>query len=244
MIVINTVDAERFSLNGIEYFKNFTPVVNGDTVRVLNTYDSLIEIVKSTDYTEFIVDTVTFGSVSALQSALLPVIFTRDTLGGGGSSTFHIHQHLKQIPFTVIDRWQRSNLSGASSWLVDSMASNAGIGVEPARVGLNYQTTTCFSVKNMTKLKSMSLNARSAFDGDFEILVRSYDFNESRGNELNEQDLVSETFSYIPVSGSFDIDLTPLAHTLSSNSIVQWFIRQTGGGLNTWIDVKVDFIFE
>lgn len=84
MIVINSVDAQRFSLNGIEYYKNFTPVVAGDTIKIVNTYDSRIEIVPSTNYADFTVDTVTFPNVSLLQSALLPVLFTRDTLGGGG----------------------------------------------------------------------------------------------------------------------------------------------------------------
>lgn len=83
MIIINTVSTERFSVDGIEYFKNFTPVVAGDTVRFLNTYDSCIEIVKSTNYVNITLDGVVYGSVALLQSALLPVIYTRDSLGNG-----------------------------------------------------------------------------------------------------------------------------------------------------------------
>lgn len=88
MIVINTVNAQKFSKDGIEYFKNFTPVVAGDSVRIVNTYDSRLEIVPSTNYANFTVDGSTYGSAALLQSALLPVLFTRDNLGGGGSTTF------------------------------------------------------------------------------------------------------------------------------------------------------------
>lgn len=80
MIIINTVDTQRFSLNGIEYFKNFTPVVAGDTIRVHNTYNDLT-LTTATNYADFTVDGNTFLTVGALQSALLPVIYTRDTLG-------------------------------------------------------------------------------------------------------------------------------------------------------------------
>ena len=85
MIVINTVDAERFTLDGIEYFKNFTPVVAGDTITISNTYGNCINIVKSTNYANFTVNGNTFLDVASLQSALLPVIYTRDTLGGGAA---------------------------------------------------------------------------------------------------------------------------------------------------------------
>lgn len=81
MIVINTVNSERFSLNGIEYFKNFTPVVAGDSISILNTYANCFTLVNSTNYSQFTVDGVTYASVALLQSALLPVIYSRGTLG-------------------------------------------------------------------------------------------------------------------------------------------------------------------
>lgn len=86
MIVINTVDTQRFSLNGIEYFKNFTPVVAGDSVRILNTYTSYIELVHPSNYANFTVNGNTFANVADLQSALLPVIYTRESLGNSQES--------------------------------------------------------------------------------------------------------------------------------------------------------------
>lgn len=81
MIIIDTVDAQRFSLNGIEYFKNFTPIVAGDTIRIVNTYSNCIELVKSANYADFMVNGLTYLNVTDLQSALLPAVYTRDTLG-------------------------------------------------------------------------------------------------------------------------------------------------------------------
>ena len=80
MIIINTVDTERFSLDGIEYYKNFTPVVAGDTLRLQNTYND-IHLFQSTNFADITVDGTTFASSALLQSALLPVIYTRNSLG-------------------------------------------------------------------------------------------------------------------------------------------------------------------
>jgi hypothetical protein len=82
MIVINNIDNQRFTFNGVEYFKNFTPIVVGNKIKIVNTYDSNIEL---TDYpslfSDYSLDGVVYANVNLLQSALLPVIYTRDTLG-------------------------------------------------------------------------------------------------------------------------------------------------------------------
>ena len=88
MIVINNVDDKQFSFNDINYYKNFTPLVptNSDKVRIVNTYDSSIELTDSPAlFSDVIVDGVTYANVSDLQIALLPVVYTRDSLGGGGN---------------------------------------------------------------------------------------------------------------------------------------------------------------
>jgi len=81
MIVINTVSNERFSLNGIEYFKNFLSFVYGDNVGIYNAYDKTDQRVSLDLYSNFIVDGIVYESAALLQSALLGVIYTRDTLG-------------------------------------------------------------------------------------------------------------------------------------------------------------------
>ena len=89
MIVINTVTATRFSLNGIEYFKNYISEVAGNQLTVFNAYDRKDVKVEWSAFGNFLVDNVAFSNVADLQSTLLDVIYTRTNLGsvisGGGS---------------------------------------------------------------------------------------------------------------------------------------------------------------
>jgi len=88
MITITEIAENRFELNGIPYFKNFTPVVKGNKIMIVNTYDARTVLVQLEDYTEFEVDGSTYASVSLLQAALLPVIFTRSELSSGGTAVW------------------------------------------------------------------------------------------------------------------------------------------------------------
>lgn len=90
MEVFINVSDDRFSINGIQYFKNFTPIVSGNYIRVVNTYDSKIEIMPPTLFSDIEIDSVTYGTVALTQSALLPVLFTRESLGGlaGGTAVW------------------------------------------------------------------------------------------------------------------------------------------------------------
>ena len=87
MIIINTVNAKRFSLNGIEYFKNYISEVAGNQLTVFNAYDRKDVKVEWSSFNNFIIDGVTFANVADLQSALLDVIYTRASLGNTGAVT-------------------------------------------------------------------------------------------------------------------------------------------------------------
>jgi Chaperone of endosialidase len=78
MITIINISDTKFSYNGINYFKNFTPFVTGNKVSIVNTYDACISLTNfPTIYSDISVDGVIYGSVAALQNALLPVLFNR-----------------------------------------------------------------------------------------------------------------------------------------------------------------------
>lgn len=81
MNIISTISNKRFSLNGIEYLKNYVSRVAGDKVEIFNNYERSDVLVSLQHYSEFRVDGVDFDSATELQSALLPVIFSRGTLG-------------------------------------------------------------------------------------------------------------------------------------------------------------------
>lgn len=88
MIIIVDIDEQKFSLNGIPYYKNFMPHAIGDKLRIVNTYDTKFELVPFFNFDEFSVNGSTFGNIIDLQDAILPVIYTRSTLGGGGGGGY------------------------------------------------------------------------------------------------------------------------------------------------------------
>lgn len=91
MITILNISDTKFSYNGIAYFKNFTPFVTGNKVSIVNTYDTCISLTNfPTIYSDISVDGVTYGSVSALQNALLPVLFNRTFTQAGSLTAGHI----------------------------------------------------------------------------------------------------------------------------------------------------------
>lgn len=87
MIFILNINAQKFSLNGIPYFKNFTPYVIGEKLKIVNTYDSSLSLTDFEDFSQYNVNGVVHTSIADLQNALLPVLFTRSTLGVGGGLT-------------------------------------------------------------------------------------------------------------------------------------------------------------
>jgi len=80
--VINNLSATTFSFNGIPYFKNFISVVSGNNVRILNTYDSSLQLMPLSLFSDITVNGSTYASAALLQEALLPVLFTRSSLAG------------------------------------------------------------------------------------------------------------------------------------------------------------------
>jgi hypothetical protein len=81
MITINTISPTRFSFNGVTYHKNFMPFVTGNKIAIINVYDGCITLTDApTIFSDYTVNGVTYSSVNDLQSALLDVIYTRNSL--------------------------------------------------------------------------------------------------------------------------------------------------------------------
>jgi len=84
MIVIETVSTTKFSIDGIEYYKNFMPIVRGNTIAIINVYDSKVDLSGAKEFDVFSINGVVYGNIEDTQSALLPVLFSRDAGGVGG----------------------------------------------------------------------------------------------------------------------------------------------------------------
>ncbi|MFP9117059.1 hypothetical protein ACLI08_04635 [Flavobacterium sp. RNTU_13] len=81
MHVIRTVNSKRFSLNGIEYLKNYITHVSGNQLEIFNCYDRADVLLPLTHYNQFMVNGSVYNSASQLQSALADVLYVRTTLG-------------------------------------------------------------------------------------------------------------------------------------------------------------------
>lgn len=87
MITIQNLGSQQFRFNGIPYYKNFTPFVVGNKIKIVNFYDSTLTLCDFTDFSEFQVNGNTFASVALLADALLPVLYFRGSLGSAYADT-------------------------------------------------------------------------------------------------------------------------------------------------------------
>ena len=152
MIIINTINTQRFSLNGIPYYKNFTGVVYGNKLKVVNVYDSKLCLSELKDYDQYQVNGVIYGSVALLQSALLPVIFTRDTLGSSDAYTPYSEEFIweegnPQV-FTVPDGITPKNVFHNKTLLRPTEYTVDGSDVEVTYVAFDPVETNIVTITN------------------------------------------------------------------------------------------------
>lgn len=81
MVIINSYSNKRFTLNGIQYLKNYVSRVSGNRVQIYNCYDNADVLAGFDIYSNYTVNGQTFSNAALLQEALLDVIFSRGTLG-------------------------------------------------------------------------------------------------------------------------------------------------------------------
>jgi hypothetical protein len=82
MIVINTIDNRKFSLNGIPFLKNYISAVRNTKIIIFNCYESKDVLVELTPYIQFSINGISYNTPAEVQAALLDVIYSRATLGG------------------------------------------------------------------------------------------------------------------------------------------------------------------
>lgn len=77
MIIIDTISSEYFSFNGINFAKIYQPLQQGlEQVGIYNIFDTRQQLQNSTDFDEYEIDGVVYGTQALTIAALLPVIFT------------------------------------------------------------------------------------------------------------------------------------------------------------------------
>lgn len=81
MNFINSLNDKYFTLNGVQYFKNYVSAVHGSKVEIYNCYERKDVLVPLTRFSEFTVDGSVYSSATQLQEALLEVTYSRLTIG-------------------------------------------------------------------------------------------------------------------------------------------------------------------
>jgi len=85
MVIINTIDANTFSIDGEVFPTIYQPLTSDtDSVAIYNVYDTKLQILPSTLYSQITLDSVVYGTKALLIAALIPVIY-KPASGGGGT---------------------------------------------------------------------------------------------------------------------------------------------------------------
>lgn len=82
MNIINSVTDKRFSINNVQYLKNYVSAVYGNKIEIFNCYERGDVLVPLTHYSNFMVNGVLYPNATDLQATLLPVLYSRANLGG------------------------------------------------------------------------------------------------------------------------------------------------------------------
>ena len=82
MNIISTVNDKRFSINNIQYLKNYVTEVHGSKIEIFNCYERHDVLAQLSHYSNFMVNGVVYPNAVDLQAALLPILYSRSNLGG------------------------------------------------------------------------------------------------------------------------------------------------------------------
>jgi hypothetical protein len=179
MNVIVNIDSQKFSFNGIPSFKNFMPHVIGDKLAVVNVYDSKLKLCDYEEVSQFTVNGVVHTTMSNLVTALLPVLYTRASLGSGPGTTPTLPQVLAQGDRTI----RLSDGDGETHLELD----DRGKLVFNAEADFLYLTTGIFPVNTVLKIYNAgAIDLFGIFTGDYwGITINGIYIDEFTGFTLN-----------------------------------------------------------
>ncbi|MES2484838.1 MAG: hypothetical protein V4581_02670, partial [Bacteroidota bacterium] len=143
MTIINSVSSSRFSINGVQYLKNYISAVHGSRVEIFNCYERADVLLPLTLFSQVSLNGTVYGSATLLQAALLNVLYSRATLGLGGledQDNIDIKKTFKIVPgesFTSI----LNKINSLTAYTVTEKQSVWFVGREQL-AGLKRKTTS------------------------------------------------------------------------------------------------------
>jgi hypothetical protein len=202
MNIIIDIDIRRFSLNGIEYFKNYISNVAGTQLKIINAYDSNNILLDWTNYTQISVNGVVYGSIALLQSNLIEVCFNRSLTGG--TTITNLNQiptrnyiDLQNKPTNLSDFTNDTNFITASQIPTDS---NSIVEVVNANFNTNNNTPlpTNIGDDNQDTAHLICLNGEAYFNWNgtawvFVSFIAKFGINEIPDASTTQRGLVNIT---------------------------------------------------
>jgi len=85
MNFINSLNDKYFTLNGVQYFRNYVSAVHGDKIELYNCYERKDILIPLTGFANFMVNGSVYLSADELQAELLDVTYSRLTIGDSSS---------------------------------------------------------------------------------------------------------------------------------------------------------------
>ena len=169
MNIISTVNDKRFSINNIQYLKNYVTEVHGNKIEIFNCYERHDVLLELTHYSNFMVDGVRYPNVTDLQAALLPVLYSRNNLGGDSPDidqdnidVVHYMRSSSALPESIL-----SQINSLDMYTLDDKQSLWFIVSVPGAPGLNNRITT----PHVYKYKMINYGKGTYGQGAFELTI-------------------------------------------------------------------------
>ena len=90
MVVVNSVSLDYFELNSIQYARIYQPLTQGlENIGIYSIFDTRLQLNNSVKYDEYLIDGVTYANQEDTVVALLGVIYSKDSGGGGVSNSIY-----------------------------------------------------------------------------------------------------------------------------------------------------------
>lgn len=103
MYIVNQLNERKFTLNGVEYFKNYISVVHGNRIEVFNCFERKDVRIPLTHFSEVSVNGSTYTSAIELQENILDVIYSRSSLSENGGFDQNNKLRTISLGFTSAD---------------------------------------------------------------------------------------------------------------------------------------------
>jgi hypothetical protein len=193
MITINTISPTRFSFNGVTYHKNFMPFVTGNKIAIINVYDGCITLTDApTIFSDYTVNGVTYSSVNDLQSALLDVIYTRNSLTNAA------------ITLTTTGNSGAATLTGITLNIPNYIGGTGTTNFLPKFTGLStlgnsqlFDNGTNVGIGTTSPVLKFDVVSTSQYDG-----IRTYNTSSTQGADIRVGNDVNNNLGFLRVGGS------------------------------------------